>query len=198
MGMIAGLRLREKRLELGLTQLQLAQKADLSEAAVRSYELGARNPKVEHRKRLAKVLGVHPEYLVDYYDYDFDQIIHFLMEMEERGYIRPLLIGGMAYLVPTIPDLEEGIQEWAEEAYQYHTKQVSFDDYVAWKARYEQAGALHRINNQVANKHFDWAVATLNRLHMEQELEKLPTDGEREKLRPVLEEIISSKEDEEV
>ena len=194
MGMIAGFRLREKRLELGLTQLKLAQKADLSEAAVRSYELGIRNPKVEHRKRLAKVLDVHPEYLVDYYDYDFDQIIHFLMEMEERGYIRTLMIDGMAYLVPTMPDLEEGIQEWAEKAYQYHTKQVSSEEYEAWKAKYEQAGALHRIKKQVANKHFDWALATRNRLLMEQELVKLPTDEERERLRPVLEEIVSKKE----
>ena len=194
MGTMAGIRLREKRVELGLTQLQLAHKADLSEAAVRSYELGVRNPKVEHRKRLAKALGVHPEYLIDYYDYDFDQIIHFLMDMEERGYIRPLMIDGMTYLVPTMPDLEEGIQEWGEEAYRYHTQQITLDEYIAWKSKYEQAGALHRIKKQVANKHFDWAVATLNRLHMEQELEKLPTDEEREKLRPVLEEIISDKE----
>lgn len=34
-----------------MTQLNLAEKTGLSEAAVRSYELGTRNPKDAHRER---------------------------------------------------------------------------------------------------------------------------------------------------
>lgn len=51
MGATCGTRIRRRRQELGMTQLNLAEKTGLSEAAVRSYELGTRNPKDAHRKR---------------------------------------------------------------------------------------------------------------------------------------------------
>ena len=46
-----------------MTQLDLAERTGLSEAAVRSYELGARNPKDAHRKAIADALGVSADYL---------------------------------------------------------------------------------------------------------------------------------------
>lgn len=51
MGATCGARIRRRRQELGMTQLNLAEKTGLSEAAVRSYELGTRNPKDAHRER---------------------------------------------------------------------------------------------------------------------------------------------------
>lgn len=51
MGATCGAKIRRRRQELGMTQLNLAEKTGLSEAAVRSYELETRNPKDAHRKR---------------------------------------------------------------------------------------------------------------------------------------------------
>ena len=51
-----------KRQELGMTQLDLAERTGLSEAAVRSYELGTRNPKDAHREAIAEALGVSADY----------------------------------------------------------------------------------------------------------------------------------------
>ena len=46
-----------------MTQLDLAERTGLSEAAVRSYELGTRNPKDAHREAIAEALGVSADYL---------------------------------------------------------------------------------------------------------------------------------------
>lgn len=46
------------RKEKGLTQKQLGEKCGMSESALRQYELGLRNPKVETIQKLATALGV--------------------------------------------------------------------------------------------------------------------------------------------
>lgn len=56
-------RLKTLRGELHLTQKDVANKARITESAYRAYELGDRNPKPEILNRVAKALGVRPEYL---------------------------------------------------------------------------------------------------------------------------------------
>ena len=56
-------KLKKLRDELHLTQKEVADKAHITESAYRAYELGDRNPKSEILDRIAKVLGVRPEYL---------------------------------------------------------------------------------------------------------------------------------------
>lgn len=51
--------MREKRKELGLTQVQLSAKANVSIRSISHAELGQRDPEVPIAKRLASVLGVH-------------------------------------------------------------------------------------------------------------------------------------------
>lgn len=56
-------KLKKLRDGLSLTQKEVADKAHITESAYRAYELGDRNPKPEVLNRIAKVLGVRPEYL---------------------------------------------------------------------------------------------------------------------------------------
>ena len=51
--------MKEKRKELGLTQVQLSAKANVSIRSMSHAELGQRDPEVPIAKRLASVLGVH-------------------------------------------------------------------------------------------------------------------------------------------
>lgn len=51
------------RVELHLTQKEVADEAYITESACRVYELGNRNPKSEILGRIAKVLGARLEYL---------------------------------------------------------------------------------------------------------------------------------------
>jgi transcriptional regulator with XRE-family HTH domain len=55
---ILGQRIKFFREELGLTQLQLAEKAEISSKAVGRYEHGSRVPSVEIAQRIATALGI--------------------------------------------------------------------------------------------------------------------------------------------
>ncbi|WP_338954674.1 helix-turn-helix transcriptional regulator [Lactococcus petauri] len=56
-------RLKNARLDKGLTQNQIAQKLEVSQAMYQKWEQGLRNPKKETIDRLAEALEVSPEYL---------------------------------------------------------------------------------------------------------------------------------------
>ena len=58
-------RLREKRLEANLTQVQLAEKVSVSARTIQNYEMGSCKPtKYEIVEKIAKVLDTTPEYLL--------------------------------------------------------------------------------------------------------------------------------------
>lgn len=187
MGATCGARIRRRRQELGMTQLDLAERTGLSEAAVRSYELGTRNPKDAHREAIAEALGVSADYLREHDGYRESEIVHFLMEMEDAGFLRPVLIDGTAYVMPVQANLEDGIQEWAEKERDWHFEKIGEEEYLRWKASYDPAGAQRRIASGGANSHFDWGKAKMGPERMEEELEKLPSESDREAIRSILE-----------
>ena len=58
-------KLKEKRLEANLTQMQLAEKVSVTPRTIQNYELGNRRPtKLDIVEKLAKVLNTTPEYLL--------------------------------------------------------------------------------------------------------------------------------------
>lgn len=180
MGATCGARIRRRRQELGMTQLDLAERTGLSEAAVRSYELGARNPKDAHRKAIADALGVSADYLREHDRYRESEIVHFLMEMEDAGFLRPVLIDGTAYIMPIQANLEDCVQEWAEKERDWRFDEISEEEYLRWKSAYDPAGAQRRIAGGGANSHFDWDKAKMNPERMEEELAKLPSESDRD------------------
>ena len=56
-------KLRATRENLGLTQLQVAEKANIAERAYQNYEYGKRNPSVRTAIRIAKALNSSVEEL---------------------------------------------------------------------------------------------------------------------------------------
>lgn len=162
-----------------MTQLDLAERTGLSEAAVRSYELGTRNPKDAHREAIAEALGVSADYLREHDGYRESEIVHFLMEMEEAGFLRPVLINDTAYVMPVLANLEEGIQEWAEKERNWHFEKISKEEYLRWKASYDPAGAQRRITSGDVNSHFDRDKAKMGPERMKEELAKLPSESDR-------------------
>lgn len=59
-----GQRVRDRRLKLGLSQEELADRADLHRTYISSLEQGRRNVAVHNVVRLAEALGVDPAELV--------------------------------------------------------------------------------------------------------------------------------------
>ena len=178
------------RKRLGITQVELAEKSGLSESAIRSYELGNRIPKPAHRIAIAKALGINPKTLDDFYGEDVDATIQCLMDMESNDMIRPVLIDGIAYLMPMQVDMETGVQEWAEKQLEYAFQGLGDDEYATWKDSYKQAGAQRRTAANAANAHFDFRKA--HGKHFEEELSKLPLDIDREILRERIEKRANS------
>lgn len=73
-------RLREKRMEAGLTQTELSQRAGVTSRTIQNYELGTRRPgNVEIVKKIADALGTDTEYLLG------GQAGTYIMEAQERG-----------------------------------------------------------------------------------------------------------------
>ena len=58
--MTVGELIKKKRLEQGLTQKQLGERAKIAEPTIRRYELGKLNPKYETIQKIAAALGVNP------------------------------------------------------------------------------------------------------------------------------------------
>lgn len=169
------------RKRLGMTQAELAEKAGLSESAIRSYELGNRIPKPGHREAIAKALEINPKALDDFYGEDVDATIQCLMDMESNDMIRPVLIDGIAYLMPMQVDIETGVQEWAEKQLEYAFQGLDDDEYATWKDSYKQVGAQKRTAVNAANAHFDFRKA--HGKHLEDELAKLPLESDRDVVR---------------
>lgn len=59
--------IKEARKELGFSMRELADKTGLSSAIISKYEAGKRFPKIEQANKLAVVLGIPPQSLIDNY-----------------------------------------------------------------------------------------------------------------------------------
>jgi transcriptional regulator with XRE-family HTH domain len=61
-----GVRVRDKRLELGWTQAQLAEQSSVSQQLVSAIERGLQGGRDDTRRALARALGVRPNELFPY------------------------------------------------------------------------------------------------------------------------------------
>lgn len=58
-------RLREARLQKGMSQAELARRAEVTERTIQNYELGSRKPRnMEVAQKLSDALGISVEYLL--------------------------------------------------------------------------------------------------------------------------------------
>lgn len=64
--MTAGERIREARIQRGMTQKQLGERAGIAEPTIRKYELGKLNPKYETMQKIASALNVTVGYIQGY------------------------------------------------------------------------------------------------------------------------------------
>jgi len=57
-------RIKDRRIELGMTQTQLARESNLTPAAISQFESGARKPSFDALSNLASALKVNTDYLL--------------------------------------------------------------------------------------------------------------------------------------
>lgn len=63
--MTIGQRIKEARKTIGLTQRELAEKADVATGTIQQYELGKRQPRIEQLQRIAAALNVDVNWLMN-------------------------------------------------------------------------------------------------------------------------------------
>lgn len=73
--MTAGERIREARIQRGMTQKQLGERAGIAEPTIRKYELGKLNPKYETMRKIASALDVTVGYIQGYETMNTKQLL---------------------------------------------------------------------------------------------------------------------------
>lgn len=76
-----GDKIKELRLQNGLTQKSLGEKCGIAEPTIRKYELGKLNPKVGTIKKIADALNVPVSEIIDWSKYD-EQYPHLADEVK--------------------------------------------------------------------------------------------------------------------
>lgn len=72
--MTVGEIIKKLRLQKGLTQKELGDKCGMADSAIRRYELGGANPKIETLQKIAEALGVPVSVLKDFSEHKQDII----------------------------------------------------------------------------------------------------------------------------
>lgn len=128
-------KLRDLRRRSGLTQLEVAERAGISDAAVHNYETMRSTPKQGHLEALASVFDVRPESLRLF---DFEYIpASALIQLGETYGLEPVSSDArFAYLRPANGFMARFLGEWLERYRGYRDGEMGPDDYERWKDRY--------------------------------------------------------------
>lgn len=130
-------KLKKLRDGLSLTQKEVADKAHITESAYRAYELGDRNPKPEVLNRIAKVLGVRPEYLSAPTFKNHHEFAYALLDNEDVfGYTVRDIDGTVAIAVgggSAAGYFAEFVRDWEEMRGKLDCREITQEEYEEWK-----------------------------------------------------------------
>ncbi len=84
--------IRVRRVKSGFSQEELAEKSGLSLRTVQRIENGETDPRGDSLKRIAKVLGVSPEYLIDW-ELEENSALMTLLHLSQLGFIAFPILG---------------------------------------------------------------------------------------------------------
>lgn len=102
--MVVAERIKNRRMELGITQTQLAKSARLTSAAISQFESGLRKPSFDALSKLAKALKVSTD---------------FLLGMKQPGYEDILADPKVSVMFRGIMDLSEKDKDAMLEFYEF-------------------------------------------------------------------------------
>lgn len=131
---ILGLRIKDLRKRRGMTQRELADAAGMSESALRSYELGDRNPKPIHLKMIAKALQVRPEVFADTTIRTSMEVIHLIFNLEDSYKFYP--VEDHAMISTYDPAINQAFRDWGDIRAKMQRGEISKEEYQDWKDTY--------------------------------------------------------------
>lgn len=141
MGKLLGRKIFELRQRRHMTQKQLAEAAGMSESALRSYELGDRNPKDKHLGRIALALNVRPEAFACREAMTNLQAIHLLFGMEDQFGIAPTDTAGCT-LDSSNATIKKALRDWSKKHAELENGEITSEEYADWKDTYSPSTVL--------------------------------------------------------
>ena len=134
-------KLKKLRDELLLTQKEVADKAHITESAYRAYELGDRNPKPEILDRIAKALGVRPEYLSAPTFRNRREFAYAILENEDEFGYTAREIDGVPAIVKgygsAMDFFAEFVRDWEEMREKLDNREITKEEYGDWKRAWD-------------------------------------------------------------
>ena len=129
-------KLRDLRTRQRLTQSEVAERAGISESAVRNYEQQKSTPKQAHLEALAAAFRVRPEALRLY---DIDLIpANALFQLGEIYGLEPRSDKRFAYFKPTNDYMADVLSVWASKYTDLKLETIERDSYEQWKDEFYQ------------------------------------------------------------
>ncbi len=134
-------KLKSLRDEPHLTQKEVADKAKITESAYRAYELGDRNPKPEILDRIAKALGVRPEYLSAPMFRNRREFAYAILENEDAFGYTVREIDGVPAIVEgygsAMDFFAEFVRDWEEMRQKLDNHEITKEEYERWKRTWD-------------------------------------------------------------
>ena len=115
---------------------ELADKAKITESAYRAYELGDRNPKPDILDRIAKALGVRPEYLSAPTFRNRREFAYAILENEDAFGYTVREIDGVPAIVKGYGNAEF-VREWEQMRAKLDSHEITQEEYEDWKRTWD-------------------------------------------------------------
>ncbi len=142
--MISGSKLKELRLLRGLTQKELAIKSELTDAAIRNYELGNRSPSREQMRKIANALECDISALIDHDPVSSFEIFQIIFDYEEFIKLRPLIEEGKQALMSQDINFNDFLVEWDEMRKKHYNEEITDDEFRDWKLSYPKKSRFRK------------------------------------------------------
>ena len=140
--MISGEKLKKLRLLRELTQKELAIKSDLTDSAIRNYELGYRSPNKKQLIKIAEALECDVSALIDHTPISIFEFMQILFDYEDDLKIRPLIEESTIGLISHDENFNDFLIEWDEMKKKHYNGEISDDEYEDWKLSYPKKSRL--------------------------------------------------------
>lgn len=134
--MISGEKLKKIRLLRELTQKELAIKSDLTDSAIRNYELGYRSPNEKQLIKIAEALECDVSALIDHTPISIFEFMQILFDYENDFKIRPLIEESTIGLISHDENFNDFLVEWDEMRKKHYNGEITDDEFRDWKLSY--------------------------------------------------------------
>ena len=156
--MEVGKKIKRFRTAFGLSQKELAQRAGMSEPAIRNYELGNRTPSDKQLEKIAGALGVSIYAISNPNLENYDAVLHALFYLEDEYSFTPKEIDGQVYLAvenknAATRTVSKMLSSWNSEFEKLKSGEINKEEYDMWRYSYPliKAERLHEEFKKLKN-----------------------------------------------